>query len=249
MTKILVAALILGLGLSGSQESARATAQTERLASLDWPWFRGPNRDGVSPETGLLERWPESGPPELWRVSLGSGFSGVSVVDGVLYTMFGSRAGEYLASYDAADGVERWRVRLDATYQNGQGDGPRSTPAIEAGRVYALSGTGILLAADAFSGEPVWRVNLRASYGARGPTWGFSSQPLLVGDQLLLDVGGREGASILAFDKRTGEGLWRSGDDKPGYSAPLLVSVGGIDQAVFFTGASVLGLDPANGRQ
>ncbi len=213
------------------------------LAGSDWPQFRGPDRDGHSPETGLL---PAPGPwQERFRVPLGSGYSSVSVVGDVAVTMFGSDGGEYLGAFSATSGEELWRVRLADLYRDGQGDGPRSTPTIADQTVFAFGAQGALVAVDLESGEPKWRHDLRNDYGARVPTWGFSSSPLLVDSTLLVEVGGRD-AAIVAFDRETGAEVWRTLDDAPGYAAPILIDMHGQRQAVFFTASRLVGI-PAGG--
>lgn len=213
----------------------------------DWPQYRGPRRDGVSSETGLLSAWPADGLPQRWRVPLGAGYSGLSVVGDRLYTLFGRDGGEYLAAFDTADGSEAWRLRLGGLYRDGQGDGPRSTPTVHDGRVFAVSGGGFLMAADARDGSPLWRHDLRQEYRASMPRWGYSASPLVVDDMLLVEVGGRD-AAIMAFDIANGEEIWRALDDNAGYSAPLLIEFAGRRQAVFFTGERLVGLDPSSGE-
>jgi len=214
-------------------------------ATQDWPQLRGPNADGISPQTGLLTAWPESGPREIWRVPLGKGFSGISVVGDRAFTMFG-RQGTYLGAFDTATGAELWRLRIDEMYRNSSGDGPRSTPTVDNGIVYVISGRGNLAAVQAESGAIAWRHDLREEYQASGPNWGFATSPRVFRDLLLVEAGG-PGAAMLAFDKRTGEEVWRAAGDPPGYSTPLLVEIGDRQQAVFFTGRRIVGVNPNNG--
>jgi outer membrane protein assembly factor BamB len=213
-------------------------------AGSDWPQFRGPERDGHSRETGLL---PAPGPwTERFRVPLGSGYSSVSVVGDAAVTMFGKDGGEYLGAFSASSGEELWRLRLGDLYRDGQGDGPRSTPTIADGTVFAFGAQGALVAVDLESGRPNWRHDLRNDYGARVPTWGFSSSPLLVDSTLLVEVGGRD-AAIVAFDRATGAEVWRALDDAPGYAAPILIEMHGLRQAVFFTAGRLVGIPAAGG--
>ncbi|MEM7481225.1 MAG: PQQ-binding-like beta-propeller repeat protein [Acidobacteriota bacterium] len=218
------------------------------LAAEDWPRFRGPEGTGISAEAGLLDSWDEGGPKELWRRPLGRGFSGVSAVGNSLYTLFADRSGEYLVSLATADGSERWRYRLDDLYADSQGDGPRSTPTVSDGVVYAYGAQSMLAAVDAESGKKIWSQDLKKSLGARPPRWGTSAQPVVDGDLLLVDVGGRDGASVAAFRKLTGVLVWSAGSDKAGYSMPLLVEVGGVRQAIFFTATQILAVRPQSGE-
>ncbi len=244
------AAAALLIVLTGALQRLDASHLAEPLAQTpsatqDWPQLRGPNADGISPQIGLLTAWPESGPREIWRVPLGKGFSGVSVVGDHAFTMFG-RGGTYLGAFDTATGAERWRLRIDEMYRNSSGDGPRSTPTVDGGIVYVISARGMLVAVQADSGATAWQHDLREEYRATGPNWGFSTSPRVFGDLVLVEAGGHD-AALLAFDKRTGEEVWRAAGDPPGYSTPLLVQIGGQQQAVFFTGRRIVGVDPNNG--
>jgi outer membrane protein assembly factor BamB len=214
----------------------------------DWPQFRGPNRDGISPETDVLKSWPPGGPKVLWRVPLGEGYSHIAVVNGRLFTLYGQGRDEYAAAFDAATGRQLWRVTLDRKLVNDQGNGPRSTPTVHNDTVYVLSGSGRLAALKAANGQTIWQHDLRAEYGARPPTWGIATSPLVEGNLLLVNVGGSGGKSVAAFDKGTGKPVWFSQDDPAGYAAPIAITVGGVRQAIFFTANSVLSLSPKDGR-
>jgi outer membrane protein assembly factor BamB len=216
-------------------------------AKGDWPQYRGPGRDGVSPETGLLTTWPGSGPRELWRVPLGEGFSGIAAVDGRLYTMYGRGKDEYVASLEAATGREVWRRRIDDNHRDSQGNGPRSTPTVEGGVVYVLGARGMLAALKAESGEIIWERDLEEEYGAKVPRWGASVSPLVEGDLLLVETGSSGGRSLMAFDKEFGRVVWASQTDKPGYSSPLAVTVNGTRQILFFTATGLVSVSPEDG--
>ena len=216
--------------------------------AADWPQFRGPQRDGVSAETGLLAKWPDDGPRELWSTKLGGGYSGIAAVDGRLFTMFADGSDEFVAALDAATGNEIWRVRSGGKFKDMFGDGPRSTPTVAGGIVFALGAKGRLLALAVADGKQLWTHDLVEDYGARSPKWGFSSSPVIEGDLLLLDVGGADGSSIVAFNKKTGAEVWRSQEDKAGYSTPIVIEVGQRRHAIFFTGTTVVSLAPEDGK-
>lgn len=224
-----------------------AAAALAPPAAADWPMFRGPGASGISTETGLLATWPETGPPELWRKPLGEGYSGLAVVDGRIFTLFADAEDELVVALDAESGQELWRHRLDSKYFDGQGNGPRSTPAVDDGTVYAYGARAKMAALDAETGRLLWRQDLKKSFGARPPQWGVSASPRVWNDLLLVDAGGREGSSIVALDKRSGVVKWTAGDDVQGYSTPLVIEVGGREVAVFFTGTQIAGVDPASG--
>jgi len=213
----------------------------------DWPQYRGPNRDGVSSETGLLDQWPADGPRELWRTSLGQGFSGLSISGGRIYTMLGEGSDEFVVCLEGATGEEIWRSRSGANFKDKFGDGPRSTPTVDGELVFALGAKGALHALSTTDGKPVWKRDLPREFGAKAPRWGYSGAPLVEGKLLLVDVGGKAGSSVVAFDKKTGKEVWRSQSDKAGYSAPVAMTVSGQRQVVFFTGTTLLSLSPEDG--
>jgi outer membrane protein assembly factor BamB len=240
---------------AGAATPAPAPAATTAAADAppavagDWPQFRGPQRDGVARAAAHLVRsWPASGPRLLWRVPIGEGYSHLTVVDGRIFTLFGANDIEYLGAFDAATGHQLWLVRTDAELSNDMGGGPRSTPTWDAGMLYVQSAQGQLLAVAAANGKVAWRHDLAKEFGARAPTWGMASSPLVEGDLLLAAVGGRGGRWAMAFDKRSGKVAWSALDDKPGYASPIALTAAGVRQAIFFTGSSVAGVATADGR-
>jgi outer membrane protein assembly factor BamB len=216
--------------------------------STEWPQWRGPNRDGMSSLVPLSKQWPESGPSQMWRKPLGEGFSGISISGSRLYTMYSKGTHEYVVCLNAADGGELWKVRTGATYMEGHGNGPRSTPTVDGDRIYAMGASGELFALDAGTGKVIWRRDLRLEFGSNRPTWGFSSSPLIEGQLVLIEAGGSNNRSLMAFDKETGEVVWGSGEDPIGYSSPIALNSGGTRQILFFTGAALVSLSPASGE-
>ena len=214
----------------------------------DWHQWRGPNRDGISAETGLLQRWPSQGPPRLWRTTgAGEGYSSFSAANDRLYTL-GARGGtEYLSAFDANTGRKLWEQPNGQRFRNDRGDGPRSTPTVDGDRLFVFGGSGELTSFDAATGTRVWSVNVVREHGGIVPYWGYSESPLVVDDRVLVNVGGR-GASIVAFNKVTGDVLWRSESDEAGYSSPMLLRTGSLSQVVFFTGRRALAVDARDGR-
>lgn len=238
-------------GDAAAQLAARwsvSEAAKEAAKAGDWPQFRGPNRDGISGETGLAESWPEAGPPLRWRVPLGAGYAGIVVADDRLFTMFARGEEELLAAFDTADGKELWSLPLGAVFKNSFGDGPRSTPLVDGGRVFAIGARGNLVAADPASGKVLWSKDLVKELGTRVPDWGMAMSPIVDGRKLLLDAGGSGGRSIVALDKTNGELIWASGDGRAGYSAPIIFEAAGVRQAVFFTATEVVSVAPETGE-
>ena len=213
----------------------------------EWAQWRGTDRDGISPETGLQVEWPQEGPPVLWRVTIGAGFASVSIAQGRAYTLFASGVDEYAVCLDARNGAELWRVRIDSTFEESRGSGPRSTPTVVDGVVFVLSARGTLLALDAETGDPLWRRELRKLFGGNLQDWGHSTSPLLAGDLLILQVGGGEGKSIAALHRATGDVVWTSFTDEAGYSSPILVTAAGVEQVVCLTAHNLVSVAPKDG--
>ena len=218
------------------------------LASAEWHQWLGPDRDGKSPESGLLATWPESGPEKVWQVeSLGEGYSSLAFADGILFTQGVKDGKQYLIALDAETGEIAWETEHGRPYSNRRGGGPRGTPTVDGDRVYALGGDGNLISADASTGAMIWERHLLKEYGARNINWGMSESPLIDGDRLVINAGGR-GASIVALDKATGSELWKTQSDEAGYSSGVAVEVDGVRQYVFFTGEAAVGVLATNGE-
>jgi outer membrane protein assembly factor BamB len=223
--------------------AATAAAQTP----AEWPQWRGPNRDGISKETGLLKQWPASGPPLVWKASgAGRGYSSFAASKGRLYTMGLRGEREFVIAFDFKTGKEVWATPHGAAFRNDRGDGPRGTPTVDGDRVYALGGNGDLSALDAASGKVVWTMNVLQKFGGRNITWGISESPLVVGEKLMVNPGG-PGASVVALNKRDGSLIWKSQSDQAGYSSGIPVTVNGKTEVVFFTSTRGLGLDLETG--
>ena len=245
----------------------RSFADPERLKALEklsvtgkrpmgdgknWPGWRGPNRDGISPETNLLTNWPPEGPPKLWEKPAGGGYSSLAVVDGRVYTLLQQGQNEAAICWDAKDGTELWRYRYPALYQNDFGNGPRSTPMVDGDFVYTVGGTGMLQCLKTRpatpAGEMVWQKDLLSDFGAPNLKWGVSFSPLVDRDTVYTMPGGPGGNSLAAFDKRTGKLKWKNLDDPAGYSSPIAAPIAGKPQIIFFTALGLVGVSPADGK-
>jgi outer membrane protein assembly factor BamB len=214
----------------------------------DWPQWRGPNRDGISKETGLLKQWPTGGPPLVWKATgAGGGYSSFSIVNGRLYTMGLRGDREYIIAFDVATGKEIWATAHGSAFRNDRGDGPRGTPTVDGDRLYALGGSGDLSCLDTKTGRTIWTMNVLSKFGGSNTKWGISESPLVIGEKVLVNAGG-PGASIVALKKTDGSLIWKSQSDEAGYSSAIPVEVGGVTQVVFFTGSRAVGLDLRDGR-
>jgi outer membrane protein assembly factor BamB len=225
-----------------------ATLSAARAAAFDWPEWRGPARDGVSKETGLMKQWPADGPKKLWSYSAaGMGYSGFAVAAGKLYTMGTRDDGEILLCLDAASGKELWTAKLGPILKNGWGDGPRGTPTVDGARVYALGGDGTLVCADAASGKEIWRRTMK-EMGGKTPGWGYTESVLVHDGKVLCTPGGEQGA-VAALDQATGKTLWQSKDFTDGaqYASMVPATIHGRAQYIQLTMENFVGLNAKDG--
>jgi outer membrane protein assembly factor BamB len=219
-----------------------------RASADEWPQWRGPRRDGISRETGLLKSWPAGGPKQLWKTAgLGQGYSSFSVAGGKLFTQ-GQRDGkQFVLAFDVASGKKLWEAPAGGSFNERRGHGPRGTPTIDGAVLYALSADGTLVCLQTATGKEVWKMNIVERYGAGVINWGMSESPLLDGDRLIVTPGGR-GSSVVALDKKTGKLLWKSQSDEAGYSSAIAVDLGGRRHIIVFTGEGAVGLAADNGE-
>ena len=218
------------------------------VASGDWPQWRGPARDDLSTETGLLKQWPADGPKKLWSfTNAGQGYSGFSVVGGKLFTLGTRDGGEVVICLDAAKGTELWVAKLGPILDNKWGDGPRGTPTVDGDRVYALGGDGTLVALQLKDGKELWRTTM-ADLGGKRPGWGYTESVLVDGPQVVCTPGGGKGA-VAALDKLTGKVLWQAKDFTDGaqYSSIVPATINGQPQYVQRSMESIVGLSPKDG--
>ena len=216
--------------------------------AADWPQFLGPTRDGVSPEAGLAASWPKGGPPRRWEHAVGEGFSGPVVAGDRLVVHHRVGDDDVVECLDAATGKGRWKVAYPSNYSDrlGRGDGPRATPLVSGDRVYTLGAAGRLLCLTLDDGKKVWERALLEDYPVRPSFFGVGTSPLLEGDRLLVNVGGK-GAGVVAFDAATGKEVWKATDQEASYSSPVAATIDGVRHATFFTREGLLSLDPGTG--
>jgi outer membrane protein assembly factor BamB len=218
-------------------------------AAADWPQILGPNRDGVSLETGLLRSWPREGPPLVWAKKVGEGYSGPVVAGNRLILLHRVGDSEIVECLDAASGKERWKFAYPTSYQDqvGKGDGPRATPVVSGRHVYTLGAEGRLHCLDLATGAKVWERQIMTEYKVRQNYFGVGATPLVEGKLLLVNVGGKS-AGIVAFDLATGREVWKATGDGASYASPVAATLDGVRTAIFFTRNGVVLLDPADGK-
>lgn len=241
MTSRLVAVIALGV--------ASATFLPAQTTTGDWPQWRGPERNGVSRETGLLQEWPSGGPAVAWSASgLGAGY-GTVAVKGTRVFVQGLRGRQtMLHSLDRGDGKYLWSKNLGSGGGNDRGSGPRSTPTLDGDRVYVLTETGELFCLRE-DGTQLWQRNILREFSGSNITWLLSESPLVDGDRLIVTPGGRQGG-LVALDKMTGKTIWAAKElnDDAGYSSVVPVEVQGIRAYTTFTSAAAVGVRASDGK-
>ena len=225
------------------------------VSAADWPQWRGPNRDGISPEKGLLQQWPQEGPKLVWKATdIGSGYSTPSVVGDRLYLLANKGLdNEFVAAISARDGKRVWTARLGNVGQPDQMPrfpAARSTPTVEGTVLYALSSDGDLACLDTGSGRIRWQRHLRSDFDGKPGTWAYAESPLIDGDTLVATPGGSQ-ATLVALSKKTGEVIWKSpvpGGDEAAYASALAVEAAGVRQYVQLLQKGVVGVEAKTGK-
>ena len=218
--------------------------------SSDWPQFLGPTRDGVYPGSDLAATWPKEGPAILWQKNVGEGFSAPVVAGHKLILFHRLEDKEIVTCLDANTGKEIWSFGYPTHYRDDFGfdEGPRATPCIADGQIYAYGAEGMLTCLNFTDGKKIWSVDAKKDFGARKGFFGIACSPIVEGNAVLLNVGGTDGAGIVAFDKMTGKVLWKTSDDEASYSTPVAATVNGIRYVFFLTRAAFVGLNPNDGK-
>ena len=230
--------LVLALALGATAANA-----------ADWTQWRGLNRADYSSETGLLQDWPAGGPKQVWMFkNAGNGYSAPAVVGGRLFTLGTRDGGEVLLALDAKTGSELWAVKVGSILKNNWGDGPRGTPTVDGGQIYALSGSGNLVCLSTSSGKILWQKSL-TELGGKVPFWGYTESPLVDANQVVVLPGGSKGA-VAALNKKTGDVIWQSADftDEAQYSSLVPATINGISQYIGLTMKSIVGIAAKDGK-
>ena len=246
MRKALLGLLIAGVVAAGA-----------RVAAEDWPEWRGRGRLGVWTETGLLEKFPDTGLRVAWRTAIHGGYAGPAVAGGRVFVtdvrrVSGSRMIERAVALDEANGRILWTREWEADYSGLEtifAVGPRATPTVDGNRVYVIGTMGDLLALDVGDGRVLWQKDFVKDFDASVPSWGMTSAPLVDGDRLIAVVGGEPNAKVMAFDKLTGDEIWRalSSDWEPGYNQPIIIEAARTRQLIIWHPRAVSSLNPATG--
>lgn len=248
---------------------AAAPAFAADPGRTDWPQWRGPERTGLSKETGLLKSWPEGGPKQLWKITgLGEGYSTPSISAGRIYLLGTQDKDEYMICLDEKTGDRVWDVKIGQ--KTGGYAAPKSTPTIDDGLAYTVSSDGNLVCVDIGNGTVKWQKSYKKDFAGNPGGWAYTESPLIDGDRVIGTPGGKE-ATIVALKKKSGDVVWKSavkglerkapapnpkrpnrggGPDyaQAGYSSVVVATIGGVKQYVQFLSGGVVGVDAGDGK-
>jgi outer membrane protein assembly factor BamB len=237
---ILAAVFVVGTGVvTGGQSDP----------GIDWPQWQGPDRTGLSKETGLLREWPASGPPIVWSASnLGGGYGSIAVKGDRVYLQGLKGSTSIVSALNRADGKSVWSKTIGPSASNDQGDGPRGTPTVDGDRLYVLTENGDLACLKT-DGTAVWQRNILRDFGGRNLRWLISESPLVDGNNVIVTPGGR-GAGMVALDKMTGKTVWTSKElsDTAGYASPIVADVQGVRTLMTLTSNAGVGVRASDGK-
>ncbi|HUJ21779.1 MAG TPA: PQQ-binding-like beta-propeller repeat protein [Bryobacteraceae bacterium] len=216
----------------------------------EWPQWRGPERSGVSSETGLAKSWPSAGPRALWSISnLGEGYGSLAIKGDRVYVQGVARGESAVFCLDRSNGKTVWTTALAERLEQDRGSGPRGTPTLDGEHLYALAENGELACLRARDGDKVWRLNMLHEFHGRNPHWLISESPLVDGDRLIVTPGG-SGACIVALEKTSGKTVWTSRElsDGAGYSSCIIADVQGVSTIMALTDHAGVGVRATDGK-
>jgi outer membrane protein assembly factor BamB len=219
-------------------------------SEAEWPQWRGPLRNGLSSETGLLKQWPVNGPAVAWSITnLGEGYGSLAIKADRLYVQGTKGSESAVFCLNRADGKTIWSVSLGPKVDESRGNGPRGTPTLDGDRLYILTENGDLACLRERDGSRVWGKNILKEYDGSNPKWLISESPLVDGNRLIVSPGG-SGAGMVALDKMTGAEIWRAKElsDQAGYSSCIVADVGGVRSYINFTAGAAVGVRASDGK-
>lgn len=225
-----------------------ASSLTVPMRASDWPQWRGPNRDGISAESGWSVSWPKEGLKRDWKAEVGTGYSTVSVSKGRVFTTGNTADKDTVYCLEAETGKEVWKYTYDCPAKDPNGyNGTRGTPTVDGELAYTISRQGQLFCLTATDGKVKWSADFRKDFGAKVPTWGYATSPLVDGELLIVEPGG-PGAAVVALKKQTGEVVWKSGDAPASYSSPLAYELNGQRCVAVFSAVGAAGRLLSDGK-
>jgi outer membrane protein assembly factor BamB len=236
-------ALVFALGMA-------AVSHGQSTSGADWPQWRGPDRTGLSTESGLLKQWPASGPPLVWSVSnLGAGYGSIAVSGDRIFVQGLKGRDSTVSSLNRADGKPVWSKIVGPTATDDRGPGPRGTPTVDGDQLYVLTESGDLACLRSQDGSVLWQRNILKDFGARNIPWLISESPLVDGNNVIVTPGGRN-AGMVALDKMTGKTVWTSKElsDQAGYSSVIAADVQGVRTLMTLTAEAGVGVRAIDGK-
>ena len=229
--------------------TAPSSVPVKLVKAAYWTDFRGPNRAGEYSESPINAEWPATGLPRLWKQPIGGGYASFTVGEGRAYTIEQRRDKEAVTAYDVETGRELWAFSYPASFDEVLGGpGPRATPVFHQGLVYSLGAMGDLYCLAAATGKPKWSKNILTDNDTKNIHWAMAGSPLIVGDLLIVTPGGPGGKSIVAYNRLTGAPLWKSLNDRAGYTSPILATLAGQRQIVWISGERAVGIGVEDGK-
>jgi len=234
--------VVLFVALTFGSVSSPATAG-------DWPQILGPHRNGIAIDEKIVDSFPETGPKVVWQRKVGEGFAGVAVAKGTVVLFHRVDDREVVEALNAKTGKPLWTAKHQTTFSTAfsSDNGPRCTPVIQNGRVYVFGSQGVLKCLRFSDGKVLWTRNTHREFRAPEGYFGAGSTPIVEGDKLLVNVGSRNGAGIVAFDLKTGKTVWKATNEYASYSSPTAVTVNGVRHVIFITRLKLLSLNPKTG--
>lgn len=217
----------------------------------DWPQWRGPNRDGVWDADGIVDQLPTGQLPLKWSVEVGPGYNGPTVASGRVFVMDRQTApeeSERVLCFDSKTGNLIWQHTYAAPYTISYRAGPRASVTIDGNRAFAVGAMGHFHCLDATSGKVIWKRDLNTEYSIEMPVWGIAASPIIYKNLVIQQVAGSDGACMVAFEKESGQEVWRALNERAGYSSPILIQQAARDILVCWTGESLSGLDAGKGN-
>ena len=230
----------------------KTTQAIDANASGHWAGFRGPNRDGHYTGQPIRTNWDQSPPRQVWKTSVGGGHSSMTIAQGLIFTLEQWKEGEAVTAYNAADGQGVWKHVHGGAFNDNYGmggEGPRSTPIWDEGRLYALGAKGHLSCHDAATGKVLWEKNVLEENETRNLQFGMCASPLVVGEKLIVTTGAKARGrnTVVAYNKMTGEVIWKSARGTQAYMSPMLVTLAGREQLLITAGRELMGLSVGDG--
>jgi len=242
-----------GPRLAGDTADAAAPSRQAAGPGGSWPQLRGPDRNGISRETGLLKQWPPGGPPLVWTAKgIGTGNGAPSVAGGRVFGMSNRGDDECVWALDEATGKQLWSVRIAAANRSimQAQDGPGCTPTVVGDRLYVVGASGDVVCLQVSDGKELWRKSLVQDFGGAVPRWGYQESPLVDGDRVIVTPGGRD-ATLVALDRMSGSVVWKAQvpqGDGAAYASAIIAEVGGKRQYIQFLAGGGVGVSASDGR-